>query len=391
MPGNSARYLVLKSVVGVRSLTAIAAEASSARVLDLATLAAEKPLDREYQNAPMFMHPVLNRAIFVKHNVGSAEEDRFAPRRLGATKVIFPFDPLDLDLGGQYLFVDQNEFVPLLTRHLDYVDLAIDRDLAVLRMLDRLPTLDPFLVRAILAHQQISVGRCYYRLSELDRADMLAFVVGEMQALIRLCLKNPDASDDGPARRLSQKLLGEADSPELDLLRLALRMDQAEFSEAMFTWKAFLYYRWRARELEPQVKATLQAFGRIRSRRFESDEVLFVQRCKELLQRTVTALQDEVSRRLKRYDQAFHALTSVGDPSSFRVFLAKGSGLELGEQIGRLEQMVGFWEHRFGGARMSAMSPCDIIDGMRDLLQGLSISTIAQRGDEIMLPAMSAA
>ncbi len=372
---------MLKSV-GVRSLRAIAAEASSARVLDLASLAVEAPTDSEYLERPMFLHPVLNRTIILKHNVGSTEEDRLAPRRLGSTKVIFPFDPYDLDLGGQYLFVDQPEFIPSLTRHLDYGDLPLDRDLAVLRMLDKLPTLDPFLVRGILAHQRLDVGRCYYRLSDLDRADMLTFVTGEIQALIQLCFGDPKRGDDR-AERLSQRLLGDADSPELGFLRESLRMAPDEFSEAMFTWKAFLYYRWRAQELKVQIRATLQSFSRIRSRRFERDELQFVMRCKDLLQRAVAGWMEDVALRLKRYDKAFDALTNVGDPGAFRQFLAQGSGLDLGERIGRLEQVVGFWSQRFGLERMSAMSPDEILDGMRDLLQGLAISTLTPPADAV--------
>ncbi len=370
---------MLRSVTGVRSLSALAAEASSARVMDLASLAAEKPDDPDYAKRPMFLHPVLNRSILVKHNGGGAEGDPTAPRRLGATKVIFPFDVFDLNLGGQYLFVDQADFMPLMNRHLDYDEPEqLARDVAVLRMLDKLPTLDPFLVRAILAHQDIEVGRCYYRLSELDRADMMAFVSGEMQALIKLCFKDADTGGEGPAQRLSQRLLGDASSPELDLLRQALRMEPGEFSEAMFTWKAFLYYRWRAQDLQPQVKATLRAFSGIRSRRFERDEVAFVNRCKDLTQRTVAGMLEEVARQLHRYDEAFHALTDSGDSSSFRVFLAKGAGLELGEKIGCLEMMIGFWEHRFGQGRINAMSPCEMLDGMRDLIQGLSLSPRAR-------------
>ena len=370
---------MLRSVTGVRSLNVLAAEASSARVMDLASLAAEKPDDPDYAERPMFLHPVLNRAILVKHNGGGAEGDPTAPRRLGATKVIFPFDVFDLNLGGQFLFVDQADFMALMNRHLDYDEPSqLTRDVTVLRMLDKLPTLDPFLVRSILALQGIEVGRCYYRLSELDRADMMAFVVGEMQALIQLCFKGADTGGDGPAQKLSLRLLGDADSPELDLLRQALRMEPEEFSEAMFTWKAFLYYRWRAQDLQPQVKATLRAFSGIRSRRFERDEVAFVNRCKDLTQRTVAGMLDEVARHLHRYDEAFHALTSSGDPSSFRVFLAKGAGLELGEKIGCLEMMVGFWEHRFGQARVNTMSPCEMLDGMRDLIQGLSLSPLSR-------------
>jgi hypothetical protein len=367
---------VFKSVVGVRNLKAIIAEASSARVLDLVSLSIDPPSEGDYVERPLFHHPVLNRTIIVKHNVASTEEDPLAPRRLGATKVIFPFDPADLDLGGQYLFVDQPDFIAALTRHLDYGELPLERDVQVLRLLDKLPTLDPFLIRGILAQQKIDVGRCYHRLTEHDRADMLSFVIGEMEALIQLCFGAPK-TDDTRAKRLAERLLGEEDSPELAVLREALRMSPEEFSEAMFTWKAFLYYRWRARELTPQVKATLQAFTRIRARRFERDELSFVMRCRDLVQRTVIGLLDDVNQRLRHYDEAFGAFTGDGDPGRFRLFLARGAGLELGTRIGRLEQLVSFWRQRFGKQPISAMSPDDIIDGLRDLLQGLSISPLS--------------
>ena len=212
---------MLRSISGVRSLSALAAEASSARVLDLATLAAEKPTDEDYAAKPMFLHPVLNRAILVKHNGSLIDSDPFAPRRLGATKVIFPFDVFDLDLGGQYMFVDQADFLSLINRHLDYDEPdQLERDVAVLRMLDKLPTLDPFLVRGILAHQQIDVGRCYYRLTELDRADMMAFVVGEMhrswleEVALRESLKRANDELEAKVAQRTRELQGAKEAAE---------------------------------------------------------------------------------------------------------------------------------------------------------------------------------
>ncbi len=78
---------LLKSVPGARNLSTIVATSSSARVLNLHALHVEQPEDPDYRGAPMFAHPVLNRAIIVKHNVAPGEEDRLAPRRFNATKV----------------------------------------------------------------------------------------------------------------------------------------------------------------------------------------------------------------------------------------------------------------------------------------------------------------
>ena len=367
---------VHKLVAGVRNLRGISAMASSARVLDLHALAAmnlEDP-DPGYLEHPMFLHPVLNRSIIVKHHVGQSDEGQIAPGRFNATKIIFPFDQLDLGLGGQYLLIDQKDFVGALTRHLDYSELPLDRDLAVLRAVDKLPTLDPFLLREILHQQKIEVDRSYYRFTNADKDRMLSFVSGEIDALIRLCFGELKTNDKR-TRRLSQLLLADQESTELQPLRETFRMDQAEFSEAMFAWKAFLYYRWRSQTLAPVVKVTLRSISGIQVRRFDSDELTFAIRTKRLLERTITDTWREVGQRLKLYDRAFASLTDGGDPDGFRTFLINGTALfvELGDRIGRLEQAISFWNHRFGVTRIAGMSPDDVLDGMCELLQALSV------------------
>jgi len=57
--------------------------------------------DEEHRHRPMFLHPVLNRTIIVKHHPRPGEFEYSPDRGAIVTKVIFPFDPNDLDLGGQ--------------------------------------------------------------------------------------------------------------------------------------------------------------------------------------------------------------------------------------------------------------------------------------------------
>ena len=265
----------IKAIPGVSNLNNIVATASSARILNLHALGDDLTGEAADNARPMFMHPVLNRAIIVKHNVRPGEEERLAPRRFNATKIIFPFDARDLGLGGQYLFVDQPEFVQTLTQRLEYGDVPPDRDIAVLRILDGLPTLDPFLVREALAKHRIEVDTTYYRFSEPDKAHMLGFVESQIEALIDLCFGERRAGDTR-AKRLSQLLLADHDSPELEPLQLTLRMEGPRFAEAMFAWKAFLYYRWRTQMLTPALKTTLRSISRINRRRYDSDGLRFV-------------------------------------------------------------------------------------------------------------------
>jgi hypothetical protein len=364
----------LKAIPGVRNLKGIIASSSSARILNLHALAADPPDDPDYLLTPMFAHPVLNRSIIVKHNVAAGEEERLAPRRFNATKIIFPFDPHDLNLGGQFMFVDQHDFPAALGCQLEYGDLPLDRDLEVLRVLDRLPTLDPFLVREALARQEIEVDRCYFRFTEPEKAQMLGFVEGQMGSLIQLCFGELSAGDRR-TKRLSRLLLADNDSPDLAPLQMTLQMDDEEFSEAMFSWKALLYYRWRTQALTPTLKVTLRSLSRLGRKRYNPDAQRFIASAKTLLDSSIIKAWREIGQTLQLYDRAYGALIQEQNPESFRRFLTQGSGLflDLGERIGRLEQVASFWAYRLSDHDNGGMSPDDVMDAMRDLLQGLSI------------------
>ncbi len=364
---------------GVRNLKAMVATSSSSRVLNLHGLSAEQPADPDKIPKPMFIHPVLNRAIIAKHNVAPGEEERIAPRRFNATKIIFPFDHNDLNLGCQFIFVEQVDFLVALTRKLDYRDLDLERDVAVLRILDRLPTLDPFLLSEVLAKQHIEVDQTYFRLSAPDKAQMLGFVQGQMESLIQLCFGGLDAS--GPRNeRISRLLLSDGDGAGLEPLKATLNMDDEDFSEAMFAWKAFLYYRWRAQTIAPALKSTLRSIAKLSSRRCDADTLAIMVKARGLLEGAITSAWREIGQMLKLYDSAYQGLTQDKKPENFRGFLSEGANLfvGLGERIGRLEQVASFWTYRL--EQHGAMPPDEVTDNLRDLLQGLSIWPVVTEG-----------
>ena len=178
---------------------------------------------------------MLNRSIIVKHNVRPGRgRSGLAPRRFNSTKVIFPFDPDDLGLGGQYMFVDQPDFEHRpRPSHLDYGDPEpMTRDIEVLRILDGLPTLDPFLLREVLARKsRIEVDSpATSAFSEPDKAHMMGFVESQINRPRSSSASARCAEGDTRAKRLSQLLLAEHDSPELEPLQLTLAHGRATSS-----------------------------------------------------------------------------------------------------------------------------------------------------------------
>ena len=371
----------LPTVSGVQSLRSITARSSSARVLDLHSLAFEQADNEAHRLRPMFEHPVLNRTIVVKHHSRPGEFD-YAPNG-GAivTKVIFPFDPDDLDLGGQFLLVDSADLPAQLVRQLDYSEIDPARDLTMLQLLSRLPTLDPFLLHEALSANKFDVAPCYFRLSPTDKAEMSDFVAHQVETLIGLCFGETTSS--AKSKRLSELILNADDGPELDPLRQAMRMGEEQFSQAMFCWKAVLYYRWRSRGLWPDVKSTRFSIGGVDTHRFDVDSRRQARDAIGELEGMMGDSERRVAEMFRIYDNVFEALKESRTPEPFRRFLIEGPRLfaRLGERMGRLEQLVSYWQHQFPGGRTRHLSPDAIVDGLRNLTSALSLG-VSGVGDD---------
>jgi hypothetical protein len=366
----------LTTVTGVQSLRSITARSSSARVLDLHSLAQDCIDDPEHRERPMFSHPVLNRTIIVKHHPRPGEFEYDIDHGAIVTKVIFPFDPADLDLGGQFILVDDPDLIEQLERHIDYGDADLERDVAVLQLLDRLPTLDPFLLCEALIANDIDVAPCYFRLSAADKSEMRDFVAHQVETLISLCFGGTAVSD-AQSKRLSDLILAEGNSPELDPLRVAMRMEWPQFAQAMFCWKAVLYYRWRSRTLGPEIKITRRSIATVETSRFDLETAPFVRAAIQKLEGLMSDCERRIAEMFRIYDEVFDALTEQRSPEPFRRFLIDGPRLfsRLGERMGRLEQLVSYWAHQFPGRRTRQLSPEAVFDGLRNLLSALSLGS----------------
>ncbi|HEY1750622.1 MAG TPA: hypothetical protein VGG29_05130 [Caulobacteraceae bacterium] len=343
-------------------------------MLDLHSLALAAIEDSEHRTRPMFTHPVLNRTIIVKHHPRPGEFEYDADHGAIVTKVIFPFDPDDLDLGGQFILIDDPDLIDQLERHIDYADGDLTRDVAVLQLLDRLPTLDPFLLYEALNANSFDVAPCYFRLSPADKTEMRDFVAHQVETLISLCFGGTVVSE-AQAKRLSDLILAEGQSPELEPLRLAMRMEWPQFSQAMFCWKAVLYYRWRSRVLGPEIKATRRSIATVETSRFDLETAPFVRASLSKLETLMGECERRIAEMFRIYDEVFDALTEQRTPEPFRRFLIDGPRLfsRLGERMGRLEQLVSYWSHQFPGRRTRQLSPEAVFDGLRNLLSALSL------------------
>lgn len=342
----------------VRSLEHLKGSASTARVLNLLRVWEENgdsgsdgvAKNPEWAERPVFLTTALNRSLIIKHRLRRNEFDLFTGRRQVATKIIIPIDESDLKTGGRYVFVNQIGFERAMT---EAFGVAPDHpDITTLRLIDKLPSLDPFLLREQLRRGGQDPASCYFSISEGDLQRMTAFVRCEIEPLVTLSL-GPDtmALAHESATRMAAKILSNSPGDQLDALRQTLRLAPEQYQEGVFCWKGFLYYKWTLSTLLSEVGIVAESVRTIHpAGRVDRAAREYLDRSREVLRMRIIKTCDEVSRTLRVYDDAYAKLTQEGHPVAFRDFLLDAPAMfaKLGDQLGAVQHIVSYWRFRFG-------------------------------------------
>ena len=359
----------------IRSLANLKANASTARALNLLAVWQEHGDTEAHARRPFFHSSLLNRSIIVKHRLRRDEHDLFSGPRSAATKVILPLDPGDLRIGGQSFFVGQRDYARLMREMTAVTEAEGMRDDHLLQLLDSLPSLDPFLLRERLRESGYLPSRCYFDLSEGDAQRMYGFLRQELEPLISASFGGSSEVLEQKTAKLAAKMLANANDEELEPLRLVLGMDQSEFSEGVFCWKGYVYYKWRMSELAPLVKPVGQSIARVRSSDSVSkDGAVYLAASRRTLRRAISEACRSTHEALTVYDEAFVDLTRKGQPKAFREFLLRAPELfrALGERLGVLEHIVTFWRYRFPEGGTAAVPIEELRDIFMDFETGLN-------------------
>jgi len=316
----------------VRFLTALGG-ASTSRVLNLCSIGAANVNNIEHAKMPLFLSPIINKSILLKHRTRADETYLFSAPRAAATKIIIPFDINDLSAGGRSLFVDQRGYIETLREAGIYSSESLERDLTVLRLLNAVPSLDPFLLREHLRNNKIEVAPSYFAISEGDQERMHNFVTQEMSRLVMVTAMLSNEIDE-----------------KLEPLRLTLGLTGNDFREGVFSWRGFLFYKWSMGKFWPDVVEVLRQINTISPRGgMTQEQKIYITSARRNIIMMVRDNGNHVNKVLSVYDASFSDLVEKQTPKTFRDFLlsAPYMFLELGEKLGAISHIVSFWRYRF--------------------------------------------
>ncbi|GBF59313.1 hypothetical protein PbB2_03008 [Candidatus Phycosocius bacilliformis] len=361
---------------GIRSLSALSATASTSRVLNLHMVSEEFAEDPQYREAPFFRDSTLNQAVIIKHRFRSDEAYLVPSGGAVGTKIVFPLDRSDLRVGGQFIFINETGYKDSLMNVVGVRGEDLEHDLETLRLLNTIPSLDPFLVREQLRRHNRTPADCYFSISPADTARMLTFTEVEMFPLIKLAYGD-GGSDLNPelVGRLANALLSTNADSRLEPLRLTLGLEGIQFRDGIFSWKGFIFYKWQFSEsmvalskIGPEMD-TIKIKGRPDrvSKELAND-------LKKSIRENIRATALNCSRVLALYDDAFRDLVHRGHTAAFRKFLLDAPLLfvELGHMMGMVSHIVSYWAYRFRVAEKGGIHIEEYLDILREFSVGLS-------------------
>jgi hypothetical protein len=361
----------VKADRNTRSLVALEKSASTSRVLNLLAVESSHSDTPDWAEAPFFKNRVLNAAIIIKHRLRADDQFLFGDFRASATKILIPFERTDLTLGGRSFFVGQRGWIELLNEACNSPpDLA--HDLEILRLIDGLPSLDPFLVRESLRRAGFTIAPCYFAISQADLERMHAYVGDAITELVEIALGGMTGGAN--LQKLVEALLSTDVDDRLEPLRLTLMLEGESFREGVFSWKGFLYYKWTLSVLWPDLTKVAAEIGQLQiTGQRDIETGAYLNAARQRLQSAIVSQKNSIARTLKIYDDAFAGLTARGEPKVFRDFLLRAPDMfiSLGEKVGVISHIGSFWRYRFPPGRPLTCNVEEALDILQDFESGL--------------------
>ncbi len=237
-------------------------------------------------------------------------------------------------------------------------------------------------MREQLSRHGYRPGACYLKISPYDVQRMIGFANAEIERLVMTAFGKDLIG--GAGMKLAGKILSNELDKELWPLRKTLRMSDNEFSDGIFSWRGFLYFKWRHTELQEEMRKVLDGLASYQPVG-QADESLrdYLREVRPRLAKRILGATTNVGRTLAIYDQAYSALVNGENPGPFRRFLLDGPNLffELGESIGILSHIGSFWSYRMNAQNQNQrLTPVEYSDVLMDFDD--SLAALAQYSSE---------
>jgi len=284
-------------------------------------------------------------------------------RSLGiGTKLYLPFNENDIYEGGRTVFLHDKHVEAALTDNFGEGALPkelLEGDMRIMRVLDRLPSLDPFLLKDVFINEKIPMNPDYFEVSVELWNQIEKFILKGFEPLAKAAFPEALSSDD-VARKLVEKIWEGRDLEALKPLILAFRLPAGKELETFAAWKGIIFYGF---EQERAIQSMSDISLWLKDVKFPASGISVQERAelKAMLETIKSRLQEEWQDALdvlaeyqSSYDKMFKHRTGSAD---FLKFMQNSSKAycTLGNSLGKIGHATYCWDamsKRYPGRKM---------------------------------------
>jgi hypothetical protein len=321
-------------------------DVGSPRVLNCNVLT-RRIMTRTPGSATFFRNKPMNNLVLIKDTI---ESGMSVARSSIGTKLYFPFNENDIYEGGRTIFFHDKDMERALIENFGegaFAKDALTEDMRILTVLDRLPTLDPFLLKDVFRNEGIEINEAYFEVSKEVWDEIELFILQKFEPLVRAAFPDVMAQDE-KARKLIETIWEGRDMEILQPLAAALRLPQGEELQTFAAWKGVNFYAFQYERTKPIL---IELMTWLRDMKIPLAAVSATERneMKAMLEITKTQLANEwklAESILREYQDAYDKMFKFKVSSSeFLAFLKRSNKAywDLGNTLGKAGHSTYCW------------------------------------------------
>jgi hypothetical protein len=302
----------------------------------------------------LFESRALNFTVFIKEPARN-KPGMFgpAPNKTLRTRLYFPYNRERPHEGGVSIDSRDPRFDEALqeTAGLDKKNRpqAYEHDKRILRILDELPSLDPFLMKDRFRQASMVVPDHYLYILPEEWDAIRAFVHDQFMVVAQVIFPTDTGQVDEKAEQLTQQLWDLRDLAHLSSLTKVFGVAPERTEEIFYSWKGVIYYDYENTRLKPQIETLFKWFDQGSMPKDFCKPIVEkeLDRSRAAIKNLFNAARAETDRHLSTYHKAFDLFFKERKTASdFVAFLqtAPKNFYSLGESISKLSHAVVIWD-----------------------------------------------
>ena len=170
------------------------------------------------------------------------------------TKLYLPFNENDIYEGGRTIFLHDRNIEAALIESFGRGALPpelLAEDMRIMRVLDKLPSLDPFLLKDVFITEKIDINPAYFEVGKELWAEIESYILQSFEPLVQAAFPDSTSASDEKVRILIQKVWEGRDLDTLRPLAAALQLPKGQELEIFAAWKGINFYSFQFERAKP--------------------------------------------------------------------------------------------------------------------------------------------